>query len=187
MRAASTLTIGCTALLLAASAARAEVLKLMKTCPNQQLCPSFELVLKPPPDWVEDKQASQQMGVQVMVPRGRDFQSAPAVMYVKVSWNRDKQSVEDFVRVSQERWRQSVRDSKIDRITDIERANGQAAFVSYRYENPSRPQQRFEAVSFGLDKDKDGNQFFVMVALSGKDKKAIDDAMTPYRAFLRSH
>ena len=62
-----------------------------------------------------------------------------------------------------------------------------SAFVSYRYENPSWPQQRFEAVSFGIDQDKDGNDFFLMVAVTGKDKKAIDQAMAAYNAFLRAH
>ena len=80
-----------------------------------------------------------------------------------------------------------MRDTKIEKIADVERTSGQPAFVSYRYENPSQPQQRFEAVSFALDKDKDGNTFFVMVALTGKDKKAIDQAMGAYNEFLKAH
>ncbi len=78
-------------------------------------------------------------------------------------------------------------DTKIEKLTDVERAAGRPAYLSYRYENPSRPQQRFETVSFGLDSDKDGNDFFVMVAVTGKDKKAIDQAMTTYNAFLKAH
>ena len=108
-------------------------------------------------------------------------------MYVKVSSRRNKQSVEEFVSNSQKRWREAVPDTKIEKIADVERANGQPAYVSYRYENPSRPQQRFEAVSFGIDSDKDGNDFFVMVAVTGKDKKAVDQAMATYNAFLKAH
>ena len=171
---------------LSVASAPAEIRKLMQFG-DGKLTPSFELVLTPPKDWVEDKAASRDNGVQVMVPRGKTFGNAPAVMYVKVSSRPDSQSVEDFVRVSQERWRGSVRDTKIERIADVGRANGQPTFVSYRYENPSRPQQRFEAVSFAIDKDNDGNSFFVMVALTGREKKAIDRAMAPYNAFLKQH
>ena len=175
------------ACMLSAAPAHAEVLKFLRMCPGQKLCPFYELVLKPPRDWIEDKEASKQNGVQIMLPRGRTFGNAPALMYVKISSRQDDQSVEDFVRVSQERWRKSAADTKIERIADVARTNGRPAFLSYRYENPSMPQQRFEAVSFGLDKDKDGNDFFVMVTITGKDKKAIDRAMIPYNAFLKAH
>ncbi len=171
---------------LAAGAAQAEVRKLMKIGPGT-LIPHFELVLTPPKDWVEEKEASKETGVQILVPRGRHFGNAPALMYVKISHRQDKQSLEDFVGNSQKRWREQVSDTKIDKLTDVQRASRQPAFASYRYENPSRPQQRFEAVSFGIDKDHDGNEFFVMVALTGRDKKAIDQGMTPYNAFLKTH
>ncbi len=166
--------------------AQAEIAKLMTVCAGQ-LCPSFTLKLTPPKNWVEDAEASKAQRLQVMVPRGKTFSTADAVMYVKVSVRRDTQELADFVRVSQERWREAVRDTKIVKQPDVERANGQVAFQVYRYENPSRPQQRFEAVSFSVDRDKDGNNFFVMVALTGMQKKPIDQAMKPYQAFLRAH
>jgi hypothetical protein len=175
------------AFMVSALPAQAEVLKFMRMCPGQKLCPFYELVIKPPRDWIEDKEASKQNGVQIMLPRGRTFGNAPALMYVKISSRQGDQSAEDFVRVSQERWRKSVPDTKIEKIADVARANGQSAFLSYRYENPSMPQQRFEAVSFGLDKDKDGNDFFVMVTITGRDKKAIDQAMARYNEFLKTH
>ena len=171
---------------LTAGVAQAEVRKLMKLGPGT-LIPYFELLLTPPKGWTEEKEASKQNGVQILVPRGRHFGNAPALMYVKVSNRLDKQSLEEFVGNSQKRWREQVTDTKIEKLTDVQRTSGQPAFASYRYENPSRPQQRFEAVSFGIDKDNDGNEFFVMVALTGRDKKAIDRGMTPYNAFLKVH
>ena len=174
-------------LLLASTSPRAEVLKLVRMCSGQQLCPYYELVLKPPEKWFMDKEASKQNGVQMMLPQGKNFGNADAVMYVKVSLREKGQDLADFIRVSQERWKQAVSDAKISKIADVERANGMPAFISYRYENPSRPQQRFEAVSFAHDKDKDGNEFVLMVALTGMQKKAIDQAMTPYNAFLKTH
>ena len=167
-------------------ATQAEIRKLM-IIGDGKLIATFELILTPPKDWVEDKAASQENGVQIMVPRGRNFGNAPALMYVKVSSRRDKQSTEDFVATSQDRWRKAVPNTKIEKFGEVARDNGQAAYVTYRYENPSRPQQRFEAVSFAIDGDKDGNEFFVMVTLTGRDKKAIDRALVPYNAFLKTH
>ena len=167
--------------------AQAEVLKFMRMCPGQKLCPFYELVLKPPPNWIQDQAATKQNGVQVMVPRGKNFGNAPALMYVKISSRQDNQPLEEFVRNSQQRWRESVGDTKIERIADIDRSGGQPAYLSYRYENPSQPQQRFEAVAFGIDRDKEGNDFFVMVALTGRHKAEIDRAMAAYTAFLKAH
>jgi hypothetical protein len=173
--------------MLSAAAAQAEILKTLRMCPEQQLCPVFELAIEPPPDWVLDKEASEQNGVQIIVPSGRTFGDAPALIYVKVSSRQDGQSVEDFVRVSQERWREAVSDTKIEKLADVARANGKPAFLSYSYENPSVPQQQFEVVSFGLDEDKEGNDYFVMVTITGQDKAAVDEAMPAYTAFLAAH
>lgn len=173
--------------ILSAAPAQAEILKALRMCPEQQLCPVFELAIEPPNDWVFDQEASEQNGVQILLPRGRSFGDAPTLIYVKVSVRQDGQSVEDFVRVSQERWRQSMADTRIEKMEDVARANGKPAFLSYRYENPSVPQQAFEAVSFGLDQDKEGNDYVVMVTITGQDKAAIDQAMPAYTAFLAAH
>jgi hypothetical protein len=174
-------------LLFTATSAQAEIRKLMDIG-DRKLTPRFELILTLPKGWVQEKEASKANGVQMLVLRGKDFHSTPALMYVKISYRRDKeQTVEQFVENSQKRWRESVSDTKIEKLANVERAGGRPAYLSYRYENPSRPQQRYEAVSFGIDSDKDGNDFFVMVAVTGKDKKAIDQAMATYNAFLKAH
>jgi len=161
-------------------------MKYIQMCQGQ-LCPSFELVLIPPENWVEDKAASKEHRIQVLVPRGKTFGNADALIYVKVSVKQKEQSLAEFVQVSQQRWKESVPDTKISKLPDVAREAGRGAFLSYRYENPSRPQQRFEVVSFGADKDKDGNDFVVMVALTGAKKPAVDAALALYQAFLRAH
>lgn len=173
--------------IMSTDSAQAEILKSLRMCPEQQLCPVFELAIAPPPDWILDKEASEQNGVQIVVPSGRTFGDAPALIYVKVSARQDGGSVEDFAHVSQKRWREAMADTKIERIADVERANGKPAFLSYSYENPSAPQQQFEVVSFGLDEDKEGNDYYVMVTITGQGKEAVDQAMPTYNAFLKSH
>jgi hypothetical protein len=175
------------ALMLQPETARAEVKKFMQMCDGQRLCPYYRLVLTPPENWIVEETATKQYNMQMLVPRGRNFGNAPAVIYVKISVRDKDQSLQEFVRVSQERWRRSVPDTKIDKQPEIERANGQPAYLSFRYENPSLAQQAFEAVSFAHDKDSDGNEFTLMVVVTGNKKDAIDRAMASYQAFLKAH
>jgi hypothetical protein len=175
------------ALMLQPETARAEVKKFMQMCDGQRLCPYYRLVLTPPENWIVEETATKQYNMQMLVPRGRNFGNAPAVIYVKISVRDKDQSLQEFVRVSQERWRRSVPDTRIDKQPEIVRTNGQPAYLSFRYENPSLAQQAFEAVSFAHDKDSDGNEFTLMVVVTGNKKDAIDGAMASYQAFLKAH
>lgn len=177
-----------TALALAAltGAARAEVKKYMLNCGNA-LCPFYELQLTPPQGFALDKEATHESKVQLLIPRGKTFGNAPAIIYVKVSPREQEQAFADFIRVSQERWRQSVKDTRITPLGEIARANGKAAYQAYRYENPSRPQQAYEIVAFAEDTDSDGNRFAIMVVLTTPAKKALAANEEAYRAFLRAH
>lgn len=166
--------------------ARAEVQKVMQAC-SGKLCPSFSLVLTPPSDWNVDKAASEENRVQMLIPRGMNFHDARAIIYIRVSAKDKDQPLSDFIRVSQERWRQAVADTKILKMPVVERGNGKAAFEPFRYENPSRPQQPFEIVAFGTDTDKDGNDFILTVVMSGKDQKALEQAHDSYLELLRRH
>jgi len=184
---APAIALGMLTAMLAQSTAQAEVKKFVSLCGAQKICPFYRLALNPPPGWVEEPEASKRYGLQMLVPRGRTFGNADVLLYVKVSVKLKDQDIPAFIAVSQSRWKQSVPDTKISRIDDVPRKNGMPAFISYRYENPSRPGQAFEAVSYGHDKDKDGNTFVLMVALTGGKKEAIDQAMDAYREFLRNH
>ena len=76
------------------------------------------IVLTPRAGWRKRSQQGKRRAE--LVPRGKDFHSAPALMYVKVSYRRDKeQTVEQFVDNSQKRWRESVPDTKIEKLADV--------------------------------------------------------------------
>src|SRR3974390_1748215 len=93
------------AIVCCAAAARAEVQKFLNPCGTQQLCPSFQLILTPPDGWVLEKKASSANKVQMIVPKGKNFATAPALIYVQVFYHRDKtQSLADFARVANEDW-----------------------------------------------------------------------------------
>jgi hypothetical protein len=167
--------------------ATAEVKKFMKVCEGK-LCPYFELATTPPEGWVLEKEATKENGVQMFVPKGTNFHSAEALIYIKVLPQQgEANSIEEFVKVSQDGWRNSVPDTKITKMPEVARKNGKAAFQPYQYENPSQPQQAFEYVAFGEDTDPEGNKYFAMVVITGRDRKQIEKAGAPYRAFLGAH
>jgi hypothetical protein len=166
--------------------ASAEVEKFMSV-QNGQMRPYFRLKFTPPKGWAEDKEASEETGLPIYVPAGKDFGNAPALIYINVTYNSDKRTIAKFIEVAHQRWKQSVKDTKIDKLKGEKRANGQPDFQIYHFTNPSEPQQAFELMAYGEDKDKDGNTFFLMIGLTAATQKAIDDAEGDYRAGLRAH
>jgi len=152
-----------------------------------QLHPYFRLRFTPPDGWVQDAQATKENDMAIYVPKGKNFGDASAVIYIRVSYNSDKRSLNKFVEVAHERWNAKVKDTKIDKLVGEKRANGKPNFQIYHFINPSRPQQAYEMMAYGEDTDKDGNSYFLMIALTGAAQKALDDAESKYRSSLRAH
>lgn len=173
-------------IILLASPAAAEVEKFVQFG-NGQLQPFYRLKFTPPDGWVQDAEATKQNQLPIYVPKGKNFGNAPALMYIRVSYNSDKRTMDKFIEVAHERWMASVKDSKILKLTDEKRANGKADFRIYRFVNPSKPQQAYEMMAYGEDMDKDGNDFFLMIALTGAKQKALDEAEADFRKGLRAH
>lgn len=169
-------------------AARAEVQKFLNPCPGQELCPSFRLVMTPPAGWVLDVQATKENDVQIMVPKGKTFANAEPLIYVQVFYHRDKQqTLEDFARVSNERWLAASAKAKIAALAAVARDNGKPGFLRFAYDNPGKPQQAYEMGAFGIDGDKDGNEFVLDVVMTANSKKALDRAEKDYAGFLKAN
>ena len=136
-------TVFASALFACAGGAHAEVQKFIADC-GGKLCPYYQISLTPPQGWVLDARATWHNKIQMMVPNGTDFGSAPALIYVQVFYHRDKsQTLADFARVSNERWRARVKDAKITELPAVERANGKPGFLRFAFENPSKAQQAY--------------------------------------------
>ena len=175
------------ALLACTGEARAEVQKFIINC-GGKLCPYFHITLTPPHGWVLDARATWHNKIQMMVPKGTNFATAPALIYVQVFSHRDKsKTLADFARASNERWRAHVKDAKITALPMVKRANGKPGFLRFAFENPSKKEQAYELGAFGIDTDKDGNEFVLDVVMTGADKAALDRAEKDYVAFLKAH
>ncbi len=93
------------ATVLSAGGAQAEVQKFIRSC-DGKLCPYYRIALTPPDGWVIDEGATKKNDVQIIVPKGKTFGNAPALIYVQVFYHRDKQqSLANFAETSNERWR----------------------------------------------------------------------------------
>jgi hypothetical protein len=179
--------IALAAAVISAASARAEVKKFMNTC-DGKLCPSYRLVLTPPPGWHVDEDATREYNVQFLAPDGKDFATAPALIYVQVFFHRDKQqSLADFARVSNARWQQAVKDAKLHDMPAVARANGKPGFLRFGFENPHKPQQNYEIGAMGVDSDADGNEYVLDIVITGKEKAAVERAEKDCIAFLKAH
>jgi len=169
------------------TSAQAEVQKFMATC-DGKLCPYYHITLTPPDGWLVDEEATKKNRVQVIVPKGKTFKTAPALIYVQVFYHRDKQqSLANFAETSNGRWRARVKDATISPLPGVDRANGKQGFIRFAFENPSNAQQPYEVGAFGIDSDKDGNEFVLDVVMTGLNKTAIEAADKDYVAFLKAH
>jgi hypothetical protein len=175
------------AVVLCGGSARAEMQKFMTTC-GGQLCPYFQLALTPPDGWIIDKDATSKNKVQILVPKGESFGTAPALIYVQVFYHADKQqSLADFASVSNARWLAAVSNAKTSPLPPVERANGKPAFLRFAFQNPNKAQQAYEFGAFGTDSDKDGNEYVLDVVLTGGARQALDRADKDYVAFLKAN
>ena len=176
------------ALIFCSASARPEVQKFLNPCGAQQLCASYQLVLTPPEGWEIDKQASRQNKIQIIVPNGASFATADPLIYVEVFYHRDKQqTLADFARVSNARWVAANAKAKTSELAPVERSNGKPPFIRFVFENPDKAQQAYEIGAFGIDSDKDGNEFVLDVVVSGSSKQALDRADAAYVTFLKAH
>jgi hypothetical protein len=176
--------------------AHAEVKKFAYLCGSQQgtpqgtpqICAYYRIVLTPPDGWIVEETASKQSKLQMLVPKGKNFATAPALIYVQVFYHHDKQqSLDDFAKVNNERWLANLPNAKITPLPAVQRTNGKAGFLRFAFENPGHTQQACELGAFGIDTDTDGNEFVLDVVMTGSNKAAPKAAEKDYIAFLKAH
>ena len=180
--AAALLIIG----LFAAAPAAAEIEKFMTPC-DGKMCAFFRASITIPDGWVEDKEATKYFNSQFLLPKGIDFEKAPAKIYVVVRYNRDKQPISDFMPDSIKDWKSRAKGAKISKLDDLPRGGGKPAFQRHQFEAPSLDEQGYEFQSVTSDGDKDGNQFVVTITLSANTRDAFKAAEPAYLAILSKY
>jgi hypothetical protein len=171
---------------LLAAPATAEIEKFMRQC-DGKLCPSFRASITIPDGWVEDKEASRELGVQMLLPKGQAFDAAPAKIYAQVRYNKDKQPVSAIARDTYRDWRERSKKAKVAKLPDVARQNGRPAFERHQFEAPELSEQGFEETALAADGDKDGNAFIVVLCLSANTREAFKAAEAAYLSILKAY
>jgi len=166
--------------------ANAEIQKFMNLC-DHKMCGFFRASITLPDGWVEDKEATEYFNAQFLLPKGVDFDSAQAKIYVVVRYNRNKQPISDFIPDTIADWRSRAKNAEITRLEDLPRGSGKPVFERRQFEAKSLKEQGYELQSVTTDGDKDGNEFIVTITLSANSQEALRAAEPAYLALLRKY
>ena len=166
--------------------AHADIEKFMRDC-DGKLCAYFKASITVPEGWVEDKEASSALGVQMLLPKGQDFEKAPAKIYALVRYNKDKQPVSAITRDTYRDWKERSTKAKVARLADVARESGKPAFERHEFEAPELDEQGFEQTALAADSDKDGNAFVVILVLSANTREAYKANEAAYLSLLKAY
>ncbi len=169
-----------------AAPAKAEIEKFMRDCDNK-LCAYFRASITVPEGWAEDKEATEALGVQMLLPKGVAFEDAPAKIYALVRYNKEKRPLAPFVQDDYRDWQQRSKNAKPAQLSSVPRTNGKPAFERHQFEAPELREQGYEEVALAADGDKDGNAFVVVLCLSANTREAFKAAEPAYLSILKAY
>jgi hypothetical protein len=173
-------------LMAVAMPAHAEIEKFMEHC-DGKLCAFFRAPITIPDGWEENAEATHELRVQMLLPKGQEFEAAPANIYVLVRYLRDKDPLAVVTKTAYSDWKNRDKGAKVAKLADVARANGKPAFVRHQFEAPKLKEQGFETTSLALDTDKDGNTYVVVVCLSSNTREAFKSAEAAYLSILKAY
>jgi hypothetical protein len=180
------LAVALAAIGLLAVPAQAEIEKFMREC-DMKLCVSYRASITIPEGWAENKEASRELGVQMLLPKDVDFEKAPAKIYALVRYNKDKQPVAVITKDTYRDWKERSKKAKIVKLADVARANGKPAFERHQFEAPELSEQGYETTALAADSDKDGNPFVVVLVLSANTREAFKASEAAYLSILKAY
>jgi hypothetical protein len=180
------LAVALAAISLLAAPVHAEIEKFMRDC-DMKLCVSYRASIATPEGWVENKEASSALGVQMLLPKDVDFEKAPAKIYALVRYNKDKQPVSAITKDTYRDWKERSKKAKIAKLADVARTNGKPAFERHQFEAPELDEQGYETTALAADSDKDGNAFVVVLVLSANTRAAFKASEAAYLSILKAY
>jgi hypothetical protein len=169
---------------LASPLASAEIQKRMILCQGGKLCPWFQARVAPPKGWIEDKEGGAQHFVEMFLPDKKEVSESDPLIYVQTSYHRDQQTLVENVKMNQDLWRKSEPQVRIAALAPVPRGAGKEPFQVFLYENPSRPEQAFEKMAYGLEPLPDGGHYILTIADTAPTRQAIDDSSEAFQTIL---
>ncbi|HRE22063.1 MAG TPA: hypothetical protein PKW21_13705 [Rhabdaerophilum sp.] len=166
------------------SASAADVKRFIEPCGSGKLCPWYQADIAAPASFRVDPDFSRGNRLLAFFPDRAKLGPDDPLIYIRTSQNDDNRSLDTQVSTSNARWKEMVKDSKVERLADIERADGKGKWQVFRYTNPSRPRQAHEMLAFGEHVETSGQKFFYMVTISAANEKAVSGALPAWRDIL---
>jgi hypothetical protein len=119
--------------------------------------------------------------MQLFLPEGESFDSAPAVIYATVTWNAEDKSLDALIADEIARWRDKNPDAQAEEVPSL------GLFRVFALRTPGAGANPFEYVAYALDHDGDGNVYFLVVVVSALTAEALDAARGAYEDLLRNY
>lgn len=166
--------------------ARAEIERVLRPCSGGLCGPTYRARLVPPEGWVEDRQAGAQEGIVVLVPRGTTEASANVQIFAEAAPKPGRTSFEAAMNRQIRAWRERDPSTTLAAVGPVARASGLPPFLLHRFDDSGAEEPSVGRVAWGVDRDRDGNTYLVVVNLTAKGKALDPGAEAAFLGLLRA-
>jgi len=170
--------------------AEAKVEKIMNLCAGQngatRLCPVYRPSFAPPKGWWTDKESGASQGVDIFVPDGATFRSAPALIYGDARYNPEKTPLAQWVENSDKHWVETGEGDRIEALSAEDLGAGKREVIIHRYHNRDK-NQPVELIGYFVDTDNDGNSFVVRLTLSGLSAEKVEKERPVFNQLIKGY
>ena len=162
------------------TAAYAETEGFTYACPSG-MCFWRRPIVDPPPGWVRDDAAGQELRFNAFARKGQDFMKANAVLYANAQYKKNAPpTLAGQVALDRERIMKGDPKARIVEIQSVQ--NGDAKRLATYAFIPTGKDDSWETVAY----DEEGD-YYLRFVLSGQTKEAHDKALADFAAFVRGY
>jgi hypothetical protein len=169
----------------AALPARAEIEPVLRICDGGLCGPTYRAKVTPPEGWVEDRKAGEAEGITVLVPRGETAGSAEVSIFVEAAPLAAGSSLDKAMREQIAAWRKRDPSTTLSPVGAVERRGDMPPFRLHRFDDSGAEEPSVGQVAWGLDRDRAGKTYLVVVNLTAKGKRLDPAAAAALGALLR--
>lgn len=166
--------------------AQAEIERVLRPCAGGLCGPTYRAKLAPPEGWVEDRQAGAREGMVILVPRGETEASANVQIFAEAAPKPGRTSFEAAMNQQIRAWRERDPSTTLAAVGPVARASGLPPFRLHRFDDSGAEKPSVGRVAWGVDRDRDGNAYLVVVNLTAQGKTLDPADETAFLALLRA-
>lgn len=183
--------IGATFLMLlfiAPIGSNAEIIKKAVLCQDTgRLCFYWWPKLPHVSGWKQDEGSSYHFSIDAQAPTGSTFSNAETVIYARAVYKAKWPEIKDlngFIQNDQATFRHHDPGIKINAMAPIQTQAGQQM---KRFSFTPSGKGNWEQVSYGDEKDENGNEYFLIFVISSRTKTGLARNLKAYEQFVRNY